>query len=68
MMEKVYDYDHATGKSELRNPTAEEVSEMKKLADAKLIESQKEDARAIAKTALLERIGITADEAALLLS
>ena len=65
-MEKVYDYDHATGKSELRNPTAEEVSDMEKTAAAKVIELQKEEAQRATKAsaiAKLAALGLTEDEA-----
>lgn len=39
----------------------------KEIADSKLAEATAEEAKATAKAALLDRLGITADEAALLL-
>lgn len=40
----------------------------KEIADAKAAEEAAEEAKVIAKAALLERLGITAEEAALLLA
>lgn len=60
--------DLSTGEEFYRDYTAEEVAEVE-LAKAKA-ESQAEEAAqaAAAKTALLEKLGITEDEAKLLLS
>jgi len=60
-----------TGVSVLREFTAEEaaqrVKDTQELLAEKTLQEQAEAAKAEAKAALLERLGITADEAALLL-
>ena len=64
-------YDHATGETTVRDMTDAELAELayqaeltaEKKAEEKAIAAQKAEARA----ALLERLGITAEEAALLL-
>ena len=65
-MEKVYEYNHNTGKSILRNPNEEEISEMENAAAAKLVKLQKEQAETAAKEsaiAKLAALGLTEDEA-----
>jgi hypothetical protein len=57
-----------TGEEIIRDANAEEISQMAKdkaEAEARAAEAE---AKAIAKTTLLNRLGITAEEAALLLS
>jgi hypothetical protein len=65
-------HDVATGEVILRDLTDEEVTALQAKAAAKAakeLQAQAEaEAKAEAKAALLERLGITADEAALLLS
>ena len=58
-----------TGKEVIVELTQEEVDKREALAAAKDAEKQAElDAKALAKAALLDRLGITAEEAALLLA
>jgi hypothetical protein len=61
---KITEYFHETGETIKRDATAQE------LADWAITPTLEQDlqAKATAKAALLERLGITADEAALLLS
>jgi len=65
---KVLIINAATGEEELRPMNAEELAqwELDKAADAE--KDAKADANAVAKAALLDRLGITADEAKLLLA
>lgn len=57
-----------TGESITRNMTAAEAKKVDALIAADAAETAKLEADAIAKAALLERLGITEDEAKLLLS
>ena len=57
-----------TGESITRNMTAAEIKKVEALIAADAAEVAKKEADAIAKAALLERLGITQDEAKLLLS
>ena len=57
-----------TGESITRQMTAEEIENVKALIAADAAETAKQEAAAVAKAALLERLGITQDEAKLLLS
>jgi len=57
-------YDAITGEITVRNLTQNEIDELEAKALAK-VEAQ--EAKAIARSALLERLGITEDEAQLLL-
>ena len=60
-------YDIKTGKTTERNLTTGEIAELE-ATQLKVIEKQIEaQAKAIKKAALLAKLGITADEAALLL-
>jgi len=52
---------------EVRNATPEEVAQIELTQAAKAAQDQADAEKATAKAALLERLGITADEAALLL-
>jgi hypothetical protein len=52
----------------VRNANAEEIKNIEAIAAAELAKQADAEAKAIAKAALLEKLGITADEAALLLS
>lgn len=52
---------------EVRDATPEEVAEIEARQAEVVAEAETKAAKAVAKAALLERLGITADEAALLL-
>ena len=66
-MSKILEHNVETGESIERDATPAEIAQYKKdEADAKARLADKES-KEIAKAALLERLGITADEAALLL-
>lgn len=52
---------------EVRDATSEEVAEIEARQAEVVAEAETKAAKAVAKAALLERLGITADEAALLL-
>lgn len=64
-------YDHATGETTVREMTDAELAELAYQAELAAEKKAEEDRiateKATAKAALLERLGITADEAALLL-
>jgi hypothetical protein len=53
---------------EIRNATATEIANIEAIAAETAAQVADAQAKAIAKAALLEKLGITADEAALLLS
>lgn len=71
-MTEVFEYDHATGQTNNRKFTSAELAEIEALAAAAAQAKAEEELvaaqRAVDKAELLERLGITADEAALLLS
>ena len=58
----------ATGESVTRDMTAAEIKKVEAFIATDAAEAAKLEAAAIAKAALLERLGITEDEAKLLLS
>ena len=64
-------YDHTTGEVVERELTADELAQReadaKAAADLKAAEDADKAAKAVEKAALLDKLGITADEAALLL-
>lgn len=65
---RMYEFDAITGEGSYRDLTADELKEHKaneKLRAEALVQAE---AKATAKAALLDRLGITAEEAALLLS
>ena len=72
MTNKIGIYNHSTGKQNIRQMTDKEIAERE--ADViffgaqKTAEQAEAEAKAAQKAALLERLGITADEARLLLS
>ena len=72
MTYKISEFDGLTGKNTLRNMTADEAAQYEadnaRRAQIKAAAETEKEAKATAKAALLERLGITADEAALLLS
>jgi hypothetical protein len=53
---------------EVRDATPEEVARIEAAQAESIAQAEAEEAKAEAKAALLERLGMTADEAALLLS
>ena len=57
-----------TGESITRDMTSEEITKVEALIAADAAETAKLEAAAVARAALLERLGITQDEAKLLLS
>ena len=52
---------------EVRDATANEIANIEAIAASEIAKEVNTQAKAIAKAALLEKLGITADEAALLL-
>lgn len=65
---RMYEFDAITGEGSYRDLTADELKEHKaneKLRAEALVQAE---AKATAKAALLDRLGIAAEEAALLLS
>ena len=65
---KIHEINAVTGEIIDREPTAEELAQRELDAEVTRAKSIAEKERAQAKANLLERLGITADEAALLLS
>ena len=65
---KILEHNCETGEAIEREMTKEEADQYKKNQEATAIRLAEQEARANAKAALLDRLGITADEAALLLS
>ena len=63
---KTIDIDAVTGKETLRDMTPDEITNVEKIAASNLAKQDAENAKEIAKAALLAKLGITADEAALL--
>jgi hypothetical protein len=57
-----------TGESVTRDMTEEEIEKVEALIATDAAETAKQEAAAVAKAALLDRLGITEDEAKLLLS
>ena len=64
----IQEHNCETGEITLRELTAEEIADREKRAEKQKAEIAASKAKAIAKAELLERLGITADEAKLLLS
>ena len=69
---KTSEFDGLTGKNIVRDMTADEIAQREadnaKRAELAAAAEAEKEAKAIAKAALLERLGMTAEEAALLLS
>jgi hypothetical protein len=61
-------YDMATGQELTREMTEAELTALNKLKAKAASDITDQESKAAAKAALLDRLGITADEAALLLS
>jgi hypothetical protein len=64
---KILEHNIETGETIERDATAEEIQQMQIDAEKQAIAEQAEAEKESAKAALLERLGITAEEAALLL-
>ena len=64
---QVTEFNCETGEEIVRDATAAEIAQMKSNADNELARKAEVEAKATAKAALLERLGITAEEAQLLL-
>ena len=64
---KILEHNVTTGEAVERDMTKAEADQYKKDQAATAARIAEQEARATAKAALLERLGITADEAALLL-
>ena len=56
-----------TGEETIRNYTAKEIAEVEAAKEKSLLEIAEAEAKATARQAILDRLGLTADEAALLL-
>jgi hypothetical protein len=65
---KILEHNVETGEATERNATADEAAYIKAGAEAIKAERAEAEAKATAKAALLERLGITEEEAALLLA
>ena len=64
----ITDYDAITKQSVERKANAEEIADIEALQEKRIVRIAKEKADALAKSALLKRLGLTEDEAKLLLS
>ena len=64
---KINIYDHATGENIVRDMTTDELANVEVIQAEAEAQAKADAAKAKAKQALLDRLGITADEAALLL-
>jgi hypothetical protein len=64
---QIKEYNCETGEEIVRDATAAEIAQMKKDADEFARIKAEAEAKAAEKQALLDRLGITADEAKLLL-
>jgi maleate cis-trans isomerase len=64
---KIGIYNHETGEQEVRDMTEEEVAAIEADTTRAAEKLAAEEAKVTAKAALLDRLGITAEEAALLL-
>ena len=60
-------YDHATGENIVRDMTADELANVKAIQNEHIEQEKAAADKATARQAVLDRLGITADEAALLL-
>ncbi len=67
-MNEITIYDCATGETITREMTDAELSNLENIQKAASLEKAEIEAKAQAKADLLERLGITADEAKLLLA
>jgi len=67
IIEKTFDLQTGEETITERNETAAEVKSREKIAEQNLKRKEQEEANAIARAALLTKLGITSDEAKLLL-
>ena len=65
---KILEHNVETGEAIEREATAEEIAAFKANSEQAAVERAEAETNAAAKAALLERLGITADEAKLLLA
>jgi len=65
---KSLNYDHSTGKTIKRDLTVDEIAELESLAVQVQLKQDDLAAKATVKQATLAKLGLTADEAAALLS
>jgi FMN-dependent NADH-azoreductase len=65
---KIGIYDHLTGEQEVRDMTAEEVANIEANVIAAAEKQAAKEAQAEAKAAVLEKLGLTAEEVAALLA
>jgi hypothetical protein len=65
---QIKEYNCQTGEETVRDATSAEIAQMKIDADNFAARKAEEEAKATAKAALLNKLGITAEEAVLLLS
>jgi hypothetical protein len=65
---KITEHDALTGETVERDATTEEIAQFESNEAANAQKAIEEDNKVIAKAALLEKLGITADEAKLLLA
>jgi AmiR/NasT family two-component response regulator len=66
-MSKILEHNVETGEVIERDPTTKELAQMKKDTAEEAARLAEREAKETAKAALLDRLGITAEEAALLL-
>jgi hypothetical protein len=64
---KITDYDAITKQNFERKANAEEIADIKALQEKRIVRIAKAEADALAKAALLKRLGLTEDEAQLLI-
>ncbi len=64
---QIKEYNCETGEEIVRDATAEEIAQMKKDADDALAAKAEAEAKEAARQAILDRLGLTADEAKLIL-
>ena len=65
---QVKEFNCETGEEIIRDATASEIAQIKKDVESALAKKAEAEAKAAQKAALLERLGISEDEARLLLS
>ena len=67
MTAKIIEHDALTGNTIEREPTSKETLYFAELAEQEIAEKQAQTAKAAARQAVLDKLGLTADEAAALL-
>jgi hypothetical protein len=66
-MEKVFIYDNETGEGKVRNANSSEIAIKEKIINEKQAKFDAFEAKEITRQAILNRLGLTAEEAAILL-